>query len=101
MNGNGGYDPPPADHAWRLPVSSASENATLTFSHNTDFTDVAFLLLGDVNGDSKVNFFDLLGILKVLGGTETNPDYITRADVTQDGKANIFDLLELLRIIGG
>ncbi|MCF8240093.1 MAG: T9SS type A sorting domain-containing protein [Melioribacteraceae bacterium] len=39
FNLNGVYDPPPVDHAWRLMVS-ADGNETVSFSHNTDFTDI-------------------------------------------------------------
>ena len=41
-NGNGRYDAPPTDHAWRLVIDDASGNVTLDFSHNTDFTDIAW-----------------------------------------------------------
>ena len=42
MNNNGIYDPPPADHAWRLKISSAYGKSTLTFTYSTSFTDVRF-----------------------------------------------------------
>lgn len=41
-NGNGRYDAPPTDHAWQLAIDEASGNVTLDFSHNTDFTDIAW-----------------------------------------------------------
>lgn len=41
-NGNGRYDPPPADHAWRLATDAVSGDITLGFTHNTDFTDIAW-----------------------------------------------------------
>jgi len=41
-NANGRYDPPPIDHAWRLAIDDASSNVSLNFSHNTDFTDIAW-----------------------------------------------------------
>ena len=53
---------------------------------------------GDVNGDGTVNIFDLLALLKVLGGAETDPGYISRAELNDDGSVNIFDLLDLLKI---
>lgn len=40
FNGNGYYDAPPTDHAWRLTVEEISGSETLDFVHNTDFTDV-------------------------------------------------------------
>jgi len=39
-NSNNRYDAPPADHAWRLEIISASENEVLDFMHNTNFTDI-------------------------------------------------------------
>ncbi len=42
FNGNGHYDPPPTDHAWRLTGVGAPTGLTLQFAHNTTFTDVGF-----------------------------------------------------------
>jgi plastocyanin len=39
-NGNGVYDAPPTDHAWRLELDDVEGDATLMFAHNTDFTDI-------------------------------------------------------------
>ena len=59
---------------------------------------VAEFQKGDVNGDGKVNIFDLLSLLKVLSGKETAEGAV---DVNGDGKINIFDLLELLKTLAG
>jgi hypothetical protein len=40
FNDNGVYDPPPADHAWRLTLDNATQDTILTFTHNTNFTDI-------------------------------------------------------------
>jgi hypothetical protein len=40
FNANGVYNPPPADHAWRLPIE-ASGDAELDYTHDTDFTNIA------------------------------------------------------------
>ncbi|MBU0690451.1 T9SS type A sorting domain-containing protein, partial [bacterium] len=40
LNGNGGYDDPPADHSWMLDADNVSGNTTLNFSHNTNFTPI-------------------------------------------------------------
>lgn len=39
-NGNGTYDTPPADHAWRLETGVAMGDVDLDFTHNTSFTDI-------------------------------------------------------------
>ncbi|PJF33370.1 MAG: hypothetical protein CUN57_02360, partial [Phototrophicales bacterium] len=39
-NGNGMYDAPPADHAWRLELNNVAGDTTLNFAHNTNFTDI-------------------------------------------------------------
>jgi plastocyanin len=41
LNGNGVYDAPPADHAWRLAVNNAMGDVDLDFTHNTTFTDIS------------------------------------------------------------
>ena len=40
LNGNGQYDAPPTDHAWRLILSTVMGDEELDFSHNTSFTDI-------------------------------------------------------------
>ncbi|MEK6860661.1 MAG: dockerin type I domain-containing protein [Nanoarchaeota archaeon] len=50
---------------------------------------------GDLDSNGKVDVFDLLAILKVLGGA-TN----SKADINSDGKTDIIDLLALLNLIG-
>lgn len=39
-NGNGGYDDPPTDHAWRYDLDAVSEDEVLDFAHNTEFQDI-------------------------------------------------------------
>jgi hypothetical protein len=42
-NGNGHYDPPPADHAWRVTATGTATGLVVPFAHNTtSFTDVGF-----------------------------------------------------------
>ncbi len=40
-NGNGMYDTPPADHAWRLELNDVMGDTTLFFAHNTSFTNIS------------------------------------------------------------
>jgi hypothetical protein len=42
MNGNGLYDPPPTDHAWRFDFPDVQGDAEFTFLHNVEFTDIAW-----------------------------------------------------------
>jgi len=41
-NGNGTYDAPPMDHAWRMKSTMVEGDADLSFAHNTDFTDIGW-----------------------------------------------------------
>ena len=52
LNGNGVYDSPPEDHAWRLELSEAEGNDTLNFTHNTNFTDINWKYKVDINFSS-------------------------------------------------
>jgi len=42
FNGNGVYNAPPADHAYRLDISNVGGDVTLDFVHDTGFTDIQF-----------------------------------------------------------
>jgi hypothetical protein len=42
FNGNGVYDAPPVDHAWRITLTAGAEGISAEFAHNTDFTDIGF-----------------------------------------------------------
>jgi len=58
---------------------------------------------GDLDGSGAINIFDLLEILKILGGQQTpkpdEPLFFT-ADMDSNGAVNIMDLLALLQILG-
>ncbi len=45
-SGNGMYDPPPTDHAWRLELNDVAGDSELDFAHNTNFTDIGWPLTG-------------------------------------------------------
>lgn len=51
LNGNGSYDAPPTDHAWRLTFNSSTGNFVQNFSHNTNFTDIEWPGATSVNDD--------------------------------------------------
>jgi hypothetical protein len=40
LSGNGSYNAPPADHAWRVDLPSSGD-VNVSFSHNTTFTDIS------------------------------------------------------------
>lgn len=49
LNQNGIYDPPPADHAWRLEVDNVSGDTNVPFSHNANFFDIDWVYKLTVN----------------------------------------------------
>ncbi len=61
-------------------------------------TDPNQISPGDVDGNSLINIFDLLELLRVLGGSKPPTG---ASDVDVNGVTNIFDLLALLRKLGG
>ena len=40
LNGNGQYDAPTTDHAWRITVNNVSGDVNQQFTHNTNFIDI-------------------------------------------------------------
>lgn len=79
-----------------LKVDSNSDG-TVDFEIQPTSSEKVLYLRGDLDNNGKVNIFDLLELLKVLGGHT----FSIAADVNGDEKYNIFDLLDLLRILGG
>lgn len=49
LNSNGLYDIPPTDHAWRLELNNAAGNDELNFAHNTNFTDIKWVYMLNIN----------------------------------------------------
>ena len=41
-NGNGLYDAPPTDHAWRISGVQSQGDVAVDFAHNTNFTDIGW-----------------------------------------------------------
>ena len=48
-NGNGLYDAPPTDHAWRLSADDVQGAEAIEFVHNTNFTDINWKYLLNLN----------------------------------------------------
>jgi hypothetical protein len=40
LSGNGSYNAPPVDHAWRILLTDVQGDTTIQFVHNTTFTDI-------------------------------------------------------------
>lgn len=69
-----------------------------------DLFDPSLGTPGDIDGNSKIDIFDLLNMLKVLGGTlvpSSEPRLAVAADVDRNSRYDIFDLLALLRLLSG
>jgi len=49
LNNDGRYSGTPADHAWRQTITSTDGDVTLDFTHNTNFTDVMWEYLFQLN----------------------------------------------------
>ncbi|MCG6186245.1 T9SS type A sorting domain-containing protein [Maribellus maritimus] len=43
FNKNNMYDAPPTDHAWRIELNDVEGDTTVTFTHNTNFTDIMWM----------------------------------------------------------
>jgi len=84
FNENGMYDVPPTDHAWRIVLDDVQGDTTLSFVHNTDFTDIELETDTTITGIPDLN--------KAGFSTYPNPvrDVLTiRADKDTDMAGNI------------
>jgi plastocyanin len=83
-NGNGVYDAPPADHAWRIELNDVMGDTTLTFIHNTDFTDIMWKNLltvefRDMNPHIGEDFY--LAVTDTATGMETGRVHVVADSV--------------------
>ncbi len=58
-------------------------------------------IVGDINGDGKVNTSDYILIRKHLIGIKLTGDSLSRADVNKDGKINSLDYIQIRKKIIG
>ena len=59
-------------------------------------------VIGDIDGDGKVNIVDLVQLRKHLAGITTlKGDALSGADVNKDGKVNILDLVKIRKHLAG
>ena len=79
---------------WTLDgVPQPLRQANLQLTMDTDHTAVAvYNLLGDVNGDCRVNVLDLILVRNRLGQNVASGDN-WKVDVNQDGATNVLDLI--------
>lgn len=68
-DGNGAYDRPPTDHAWRLSADDVGDDTTIQFAHNTSFTDIDWTYLLTVNLKDMTPHLGQLFELRVVDET--------------------------------
>lgn len=66
FNGNGIYDAPPTDHAWKIGFNYTGGNVDLSFNHNATFTDIQWKYLLTVNFTSLTPHVGQLFELRVV-----------------------------------
>ena len=67
--------------------------------HAWEYEVIVHYLPGDINGDGKVNIFDVIRLLKHVTGE--NVEIYANPDVNGEGKVNIFDVIRLLKYVTG
>jgi hypothetical protein len=89
-NGSGGYNAPPADHAWRTTFTSSGDNIS-DFTHNTNFTDIQWPAATSVDDQNLPGEFKLLQNYPNPFNPSTSITY--SIPVKSDVTVKIFDIL--------
>jgi len=81
------------------------ENAThytlcFNFTHSTVEIEIFLTLKGDLNGDRKVNIYDIVMIASAYGSKPEDPNWNPIADLVKDGEIDIFDAVIVCRQFG-
>lgn len=92
LNGNGTYDTPPTDHAWRISFTASSGNQYKNFAHNTEFTDIQWTDVTNIEDDNiAITKFKLFQNYP----NPFNPETTIKFDLKENNftSLKIFDLL--------
>lgn len=82
-SGNGFYDVPPVDHAWRLVLEDVDGDEELAFVHNTNFTDIDWKLKLTVHFTAMTPHVGQLFTLYVRDGAGTYLDTVVIDQLTE------------------
>ncbi len=83
-----------------LVLSSPSARLLVLATSSIQVIDPGATEPGDVDGNGSIDIFDVLEILRIIGGRVTpDPAMSAAADVDANGRIDIFDLLALLKIL--
>jgi ligand-binding sensor domain-containing protein len=95
LNGNGEYDDPPADHAWRMGLSPARGNDTLSFEHHMNFASLEWTPFLDAGRYEAI----WRGVASVSSaGTEVDVRAHVRLDLERgrvEGRLDVDQLINL------
>ncbi|MDH7477589.1 MAG: dockerin type I domain-containing protein [Candidatus Bathyarchaeota archaeon] len=58
------------------------------------------MILGDIDGNGKVDIKDLVLLIKAYGSYPGHPQWNSNADINCDGKVDIKDLVLIIRNYG-
>jgi len=61
---------------------------------------ISVRLLGDVNGDGRVDLKDIALVARAFGSTPTSPNWNPAADINGDGVVNVQDITLVARHFG-
>ncbi len=74
--------------------------AMISGGSNTLSGNITVRLIGDVNGDGKVDLRDLALAARAFGSTPTSPNWNPAADINGDGKVDLKDIALIARNFG-
>jgi parallel beta-helix repeat protein len=82
---------------YTLTSNSTHSSLYLRYRHSTHSVKIVgnLILLGDINGDGRVNYQDLYLLATAFGSTLTKPNWNWFADINEDGYINYRDLLRV------
>jgi len=93
----------PCEIPWSVSVTSSAYgtvNVAVGFKFKTDYPTLVITIIGDINGDFKVDIKDLVLVIKHFGSYPSHPKWNPNADVNSDGKVDIKDLVLVIKHFG-
>jgi len=82
-----------------LDINEGSSEISFVMPEEDIQIHAEYVIVGDVDGNEKINAFDVIGLSKTLKSGAN--DYISAADINGDGKLNAFDSINMKKYMLG
>jgi hypothetical protein len=83
-----------ASHNYTITAVATTKGETEIGNNRLTVGPVQVRIIGDANGDGRIDIFDCILASNAFGASSSEPEYQVFCDVNQDGLIDIFDMIQ-------